>query len=161
MLLLLCSKKNKKEGSNSSSRNVVDADKEGKGHVGWEKQKTNASKYSYKCLAVTTNALPSMNSLHLLTKMLRKQWEYAFLANFRSMFLIFVTPSERPWMLTTPTNVWRSPCDHCQLVANCICKPIRNHIHVGVRAALPSKPSVIYQIISLRGMLSLNALFGF
>ena len=35
VLLLLCSKKNKKEGT--SSPNVEDADKEGKGHVGWEK----------------------------------------------------------------------------------------------------------------------------
>ena len=28
--------------------------------------------------------------------------------------------------LRTPTNVWRSLCDHCELVANCIRKPIRH-----------------------------------
>ena len=27
--------------------------------------------------------------------------------------------------LRTLTNVWRSLCDHCELAANCICKPIR------------------------------------
>ncbi len=42
----------------------------------------------YKCLAINNNGL------RLLTKMLRKQWEYAFLANITSMFLIFATPHE-------------------------------------------------------------------
>ena len=42
----------------------------------------------YKWLAI------NKNGLDLLTKMLRKQLEYAFLANFRSKFLIFVTPRE-------------------------------------------------------------------
>ncbi len=62
---------------------------------------TNASKSlqmsydHYKCLAI------NKNGLRLLTKMLRKQWEYAFLANFRSMFLIFATPmNDRECSLT-------------------------------------------------------------
>ena len=61
--------------------------------------KTNASKslqmsYNhYKCLAI------NKNGLRLLTNMLRKQCENAILANFRSMFLIFTTSCEWPWML--------------------------------------------------------------
>ena len=38
--------------------------------------------------------------------------------------------------LWTPTNVWRSPCDHCKLVAKCIRKPIHHHIHHSVKAVL-------------------------
>ena len=48
----------------------------------------------YICLAINKNIL------RLLTKMLRKQYEYAFVANFRNMFLIFATPHERPRILT-------------------------------------------------------------
>ena len=73
----------------------------------------------YKCLAINKNIL------RLLTKMLRKQYECAFLANSRSMFLIFATPMNDRECLRTPTSVWRSLCDHCELVANCIREPIR------------------------------------
>ena len=51
----------------------------------------------YKCLATNNNIL------RLLTKMLRKQYEYAFLANFRSMLLIFATPHERRGSLVVST----------------------------------------------------------
>ena len=33
--------------------------------------------------------------------------------------------------LRTSTNVWRSCCDHCELVANCIRKPIRHTFAMG------------------------------
>ena len=44
--------------------------------------------------------------------------------------------------LRTPTNVWQSPCDHCELVANCIRKPIHNHILLSVRATLTAIPMI-------------------
>ena len=33
--------------------------------------------------------------------------------------------------LRTSTNVWRSLCDHCELMANCIRKPIRHTFATG------------------------------
>ena len=33
--------------------------------------------------------------------------------------------------LRTSTNVWRSLCDHCELMANCIRKPIRHAFATG------------------------------
>ena len=75
----------------------------------------------YKCLAINKNIL----------RCLRKQKEYAFLANFRNWFLIFATPHEIPRMLTNiyeclaiTLRSWRSLCDHCELMANGIRKPI-------------------------------------
>ena len=50
-------------------------------------------------------------------------------SRIRSMFLIF----------THPKNVYehvRTSCDHCELARNCIRKPFRKHIFLGVRAAL-------------------------
>ena len=85
--------------------------------------KTNASKseqvscHHYKCLAI------NKNGLQFLTNVWQKQWKYAFLANFRSMFLI---PVNNCHCLQTLTNVRQSPCDHCGLAENCICKPICN-----------------------------------
>ena len=59
----------------------------------------------YKCLTITTYALPSIRMAYdNVVKTMR---------NFRNLILIFATPHEWPWMLTTPTNVWWSPCDHC------------------------------------------------
>ena len=81
-------------------------------------------KNTYECLTITTHALPSVIIYCDAYEMLR-----AFLANFRNMFLIFATQHERPRMLIRtprPTNVWRSLCDHCKLMANCIRKPIRH-----------------------------------
>ena len=49
---------------------------------------------------------------------------------------MFATPHERRECLRTPMNVWRSPCDHCELVAKCIHKPIRHHIRHSVGAVL-------------------------
>ena len=76
--------------------------------------------YSIRMLAnlckrptITTNAL-------LLIKMacscLRICWEYAFLTEFRNMFLIYAIPLERSESLRT--NVWRCTCKHCDLYAN-------------------------------------------
>ena len=55
---------------------------------------------------------------------------------FPSEFLERVSNINDRECLWTPTNVWRSPCDHCELVANCIRKPFLNHIRLSVRAAL-------------------------
>ena len=79
-----------------------------------------------KRLTTTTNALPTIriacDCLQLCCEWLQICCEYAFLTNFRSIFLIFVTPQNRARI---PTNAWRSRCDHCDLVANGICKHIR------------------------------------
>ena len=50
--------------------------------------------------------------------MLRKQQEYAFLANFWRIYSQHSVNDRE--CLQTSTNVWRSLCDHCELVANCI-----------------------------------------
>ena len=59
---------------------------------------TNASNL-YKCLTTTTNALPTIrmacNWLQIRCEWLQIFCEFAFLANFRSMFLIFVKPQNR------------------------------------------------------------------
>ena len=52
---------------------------------------------TYEYLTITTNALPSIKNI---LRCLRKQYEYAFLANFRNRLLIFATPHERPRMIT-------------------------------------------------------------
>ena len=82
----------------------------------------------YKCLAINKNIL----------RCLRKQKEYAFLANFRNRFLIFATPHEIPRMLTNiyeclaiTLRSWRSLCDHCELMANGIRKPILHTFATG------------------------------
>ena len=30
----------------------------------------------------------------------------------------------------------QTPCDYCKFVVNCICKPIQNHVNIGVRAQM-------------------------
>ena len=65
--------------------------------------KTNASKSlqtsydQYKCLANNKNGLRMVTNM---SEWLQICCEYAFLTNFRSMFLIFVTPQNRVRMLT-------------------------------------------------------------
>ena len=74
----------------------------------------------YKRLTTTTNALPTIRMacdwLQICCEWLQIYCEYAFLANFRSMFLIFVTPQNRARMLTKPTNAFKS--DHVAIIAN-------------------------------------------
>ena len=53
----------------------------------------------YKCHATTTNALPTIRMACDWLKYVSNSKEYV-LVNFRSMFLIFVTPQNRAWMLT-------------------------------------------------------------
>ena len=54
------------------------------------------------CLTITTNALLSIriycDAYENVAKTIRIS--YAFIANFRNMFVIFATPHERPRMLT-------------------------------------------------------------
>ena len=84
------------------------------------KVKRNASKClqisydHYKCLAI------NKNGLHLLMKMLQKQSGYVYLANFRSMFLIFVTPNMRntPWSTANAFKHLRMSSDHLVIIAN-------------------------------------------
>ena len=69
----------------------------------YENVNTNASESlqtsydHYKCLSINKNDLQLVtNMLRMVTNMLR----ICFLANFRSMFLIFVKPQNRARMLT-------------------------------------------------------------
>ena len=58
----------------------------------------------YKGLKTTTNALPTIRMacdlLQICCEWLQICCKYAFFANFRSMFLIFVKPQNRARMLT-------------------------------------------------------------
>ena len=65
-----------------------------------------------KCLAI------NKNGFRLLMIFWRKQEEYTFLANIRSMFLIFVTPQKVGECLRTLTNIWRLRYDDYELVEN-------------------------------------------
>ena len=77
------------------------------------------SYYYYKCLAINKNGLQLlMNMLQILGA--------CFLSS------------------QDPENAYehlRISCDHCELVPNCIRKPICKHIHKGVRAALECLPT--------------------
>ena len=95
--------------------------------------------------------------VRMYAKMLRKQWEYAFLANLKHVSSIrntlWMTVNAYEHLLRRDiasfvltrrktkinqsklTNVLWSPCDHCELALNCIRKPNHNYIHLGVRAA--------------------------
>ena len=42
--------------------------------------------------------------------------------------------------LRTSTNVWRSLCDHCELMANCIRKPIRHTFATGETSIIFETP---------------------
>ena len=88
----------------------------------------------YKCRVIATNALPS---IRMAFDCLRNCCENN--ENMLSWGILGACSecSQHPMndreCLRTPTNVWRSPCDHCELVANCIRKPIRRHIrHITV-----------------------------
>ena len=67
----------------------------------------------YECLRIFANVLRSLQNINalLLIRMacncLRICCEYAFLTEFRSMFLIFAIPLERSECLRIRTNVWR------------------------------------------------------
>ena len=89
---------------------------------------------SYKCLTITTNALPSIR----IYCDAYENNKYAFLANFWNRFLIFATPHEIPRILTNiyeclaiTLRSWRSLCDHCELMANGIRKPILHTFATG------------------------------
>ena len=58
----------------------------------------------YKRLTVTTNALLL---IRIACNCLRICCEYAFLTEFRNLFLIFAIPHERSECLRIRTNVWR------------------------------------------------------
>ena len=89
----------------------------------------------YECLTITTNALPS---IRIYCDAYENNKNNAFLSNFRTRFLIFATPDEIPRMLTNIYEClaitllsWRSLCDHCELMANGIRKPIRHTFATG------------------------------
>ena len=65
-----------------------------------------------KRLTITTNALLL---IRMACNCLRICCEYAFITEFRNMFLIFAIPLERPECLRIRTNVWRCTCEHCDL----------------------------------------------
>ena len=66
----------------------------------------------YKRLTIATNGLPS---IRMACDCLRICCEYAFFANFRSMFLIFVTPQNRARMLNESLRMLG---DHAAIIAN-------------------------------------------
>ena len=85
-----------------------------------------------KRLTIATNVLPPIILAYNCSRICCK---YAFLTNFRRMFLIL----PRPWdAYEQPKNAYEQlqmSCDHCELAPNSIRKPIRKHIRQGVRAA--------------------------
>ena len=70
----------------------------------------------YKHLMITTNALPS---IRMACDCLQIRLEYAFLKNFRNMFLIFAKPRERPLVLTNINECQAITLQPLQLLANC------------------------------------------
>ena len=76
-------------------------------------------KNTYECLTITTNALPSIR-IYCDAYEYNKNIIYAFLANFRNMFLIFATPHERPRMLTNTYECLAIICDHYELMGKII-----------------------------------------
>lgn len=97
----------------------------------WCGQRT---RHTFKLWRMLVNPYKSLaihkKGMRLFTRKLQKQWEYAFLTNFSSMFLIFATPHELPQMLTI---IYES-----LTITNCIHKPICHNIRHCVRAALES-----------------------
>lgn len=84
--------------------------------------KTNVSKTlkrlydHHTCLTITINALPSMRmDCDCLRKYCGRDWEYAFLANFRSMFLQIRNTS---WRTANTYEHLRMDCDHLMIIAN-------------------------------------------
>jgi hypothetical protein len=93
-----------------------------------------------RLLRMLANALANLaNACDCLRKCCENNENIIFARNLATCSLIMFysqhSLNDREF-LRTPTNVWRSPCDHCELVANCICMPIRHHIRHCVRAAL-------------------------
>ena len=84
---------------------------------------------TYKCLTITTHVLPLIRMAFDCSLLIC--CEYAFLTNFRSMFLIFARPREclqtPQESLRTPTNVMQSSRIGAELHPK--------HIRLGVRAA--------------------------